>query len=62
MADKILDYPILSYITFALPAVLLLLGIIFSANVFLMILTISWLGIAFMILFLPLASDDGTNA
>lgn len=62
MADRILEHPILAYLTFALPAVLLVLGIVFSASVFLLILTIAWLGVAFMILFLPLAGDDGSSA
>jgi len=62
MADRILEHPILAYITFALPAILLVLGIIFRANVFLMIITIAWLGAAFVVIFLPLAEDDGSSA
>ena len=62
MADRILEHPILAYLTFILPAALLVLGMIFSANVFLMILTIAWLGAAFVVIFLPLAEDDGSIA
>ena len=62
MADGITSHPILAYLTFALPAALLALGIIFRANVFLIIMTVLWLGTAFTVLYLPLSKDDGSRA
>jgi hypothetical protein len=41
---------------------LLALGVLLTANVFLLILTTAWLGVAFVILFLPIASDDGSSS
>lgn len=62
MAEGMSGHPILTYLTFALPAILLVLGIVFKANVFLMIVTILWLCVAFGILYLPLAGDNGSKA
>lgn len=62
MAEGISGHPIIAYLTFVMPIVLLVLGMIFDANVFLMIMTILWLGVAFAVLYLPLASDGGTRA
>ncbi|HIJ16619.1 MAG TPA: hypothetical protein HA364_02415 [Thermoplasmata archaeon] len=61
MADGISGHPILAYLTFAMPAILLVLGLVFHASVFLIIMTILWLGIGFTVLYLPLASDDGSR-
>ena len=61
MAERILEHPILTYVTFVLPAILLVLGIIFGANVFLMIVTIAWLASAFVVIYLPLSQDDGSS-
>lgn len=61
MADKISEHPILTYVTFVMPLALLILGIIFRANVFLLIVVAAWLGVAFLLFFLPMASDDGTS-
>lgn len=62
MAEGISGHPILTYLTFALPAILLVAGILLGANVFLLIVTIMWLGTAFAVLYLPLAGDDGSQA
>ncbi len=61
MAEKLTDHPILLYLTFVLPMVLLALGIIFNASSFQIIVLLSWLGASFIILFLPIASDNGTS-
>lgn len=57
MAGRISEYPILSYLTFVMPMLLLALGVIFRANVFLIIAAIAWLGVAFFVLYLPVADD-----
>ena len=62
MADGISDHPILAYLTFVLPVVLLALAIVFDAGLLLIILTILWLGTAFAVLYLPLSGDNGSKA
>jgi hypothetical protein len=62
MAEGMSGHPILMYLTFVLPVILLALGVVFEASVFLIILTILWLGVAFGVLYLPLAGDDGVRA
>lgn len=61
MAERLLEHPLLVYLTFVLPIVLLALGIAANASVFLIMLDLAWLGISFMILFLPIASDNGSS-
>ena len=62
MAEKLSDHPILLYVTFVLPLLLLLLGAIFNASVFLLIVLAAWIGIAMFVLFLPIASDNGSSS
>jgi hypothetical protein len=62
MAEELKKHPILTYLTFVLPMALLAIGAAVKANVFLMILTIAWLGVAFMVLFLPIESDNGSSS
>lgn len=62
MAEELKKHPILTYLTFVLPMALLLIGIVNGVNVLLLIITIAWLGIAFMMLFLPIESDNGASS
>ncbi len=57
MAEKLTDHPILLYLAFILPISLLALGIIFGANVFLLIIAASYLGVAMLVFFIPIESD-----
>jgi hypothetical protein len=61
MAEKLTDHPILLYLTFVLPMLLLVLGIVFHASSFQIIAIMAWLGVAIVILFLPIASDNGSS-
>jgi hypothetical protein len=61
MSERLIEHPLLLYVTFVLPILLLAVGIAFNASVFLLILDVAWLGISFMILYLPIASDNGTS-
>lgn len=58
MSFRIGDHPMVFFVTFALPALLLLLGIIFHASVLLFILCGSWIGFAFMALYLPIEAES----
>lgn len=62
MAEGMSGHPILAYLTFVLPIVLLVLWIAIGASVFLIIMTILWLATAFGVLYLPLAGDDSSRA
>jgi len=61
MSEKLKEHPILTYVTFVLPMLLLAVGVAVGANILLIILSIAWLGISFFILFLPIASDNGSS-
>lgn len=57
MAEKLTEHPILLYLIFVLPMALLALGIISGANVFLLIVVATYLGVALVIFFIPIESD-----
>ncbi len=61
MSERLLEHPLLVYITFVLPMLLLAVGIAANASVFLIMLDVAWLGVSFMVLFLPIASDNGSS-
>jgi len=62
MAEELKKHPVLTYLTFVLPMLLLAIGIVVSANILLMILTLAWLGVALLVLFLPIESDNGSTS
>jgi hypothetical protein len=61
MAEKLTDHPILLYLTFVLPMLLLALGMIFNASSFQIIVLLAWLGVAIIVILLPITSDNGTS-
>lgn len=61
MAEKLSEHPIVLYLTFILPIILLALAIWFEASLFLIIAVVAWLGASMIILYLPIASDNGTS-
>ncbi len=61
MADKFGRHPLLIYLTFVLPIVLLAIGLLVNANIFLIIITLVWLGVSFVILFLPIETDNSSS-
>ncbi len=62
MTEKLTEHPLLLYITFILPLILLVIAIATAANVFLLIIILAWLGIAFVMLFLPIEKDNGSSS
>ncbi len=62
MAEKLREHPILTYVTFVLPMLLLVIAAYVKANVFLIIIILAWLGVAMMMLFLPIESDNGSSS
>ncbi|OGS55264.1 MAG: hypothetical protein A3K60_05010 [Euryarchaeota archaeon RBG_19FT_COMBO_56_21] len=61
MAEKISEHPMLAYLIFVVPMALLAIALFFEANVLILIAITAWLGVAFVILFLPVASDNGSS-
>ncbi|MBU0684451.1 MAG: hypothetical protein ABIE25_07720 [Thermoplasmatota archaeon] len=61
MSERLLEHPLLVYVTFVLPMLLLVVGIAVNASVFLIMLDLAWLGVSFIILYLPIASDNGSS-
>lgn len=61
MAEKITEHPMLAYLIFVIPMALLAMAIVFGANVLVLIAIMAWLGVAFIILFLPVATDNGSS-
>ena len=57
MAEKLAEHSILLYLIFVMPMLLLALGMIYKANVFLMIVATAWVGVALILIFLPVESD-----
>jgi hypothetical protein len=62
MAEKLGEHPLLTYVTFVLPILLLAIAMVVGANVFLIIAIMAWLGVAMIILFLPIESDNGSSS
>ena len=58
MAFRIGEHPMIFFVTFALPALLMFLGVIFEASAFLFILCGTWLGVSFLVLYLPHEADE----
>ncbi len=61
MAERLRDHPLLVYLTFVLPIALLIIGMLVKANVLLLIAIAAWLGVSFIVLFLPVAPDEGES-
>ena len=57
MAFSIREHPMIFFAMFPLPALLMVLGTIFGASAFLFILCGTWIGVALMILYLPVEKD-----
>jgi hypothetical protein len=62
MAERLNEHPILTYVTLVMPMLLLAIALLVNANVFLLIIILLWLGVAFVVLFLPIESDDGSSS
>ncbi len=57
MAFNLREHPLMFYVTFVMPVILFAVGAVFRANVFLLILCGMWLGVSFLLLYLPLETD-----
>jgi hypothetical protein len=62
MAERLIEHPILMYLIFVLPALLMIVALAVKASVFVIILIPTWLGVAFVLLLLPIESDDSSSS
>ncbi len=60
MAERLRDHPLIIYVAFIMPIALLIIGALAHANILFLIVVAAWLGISFIVLFLPIASDNGS--
>lgn len=61
MAEGIFRHPVLAYLTFVLPVVLIIVELAAGLNVFVLCLTILLFAVAFGVVFLPIAGDNGSS-
>ncbi len=59
MAERLRDHPLVFYVAFIMPIALLIIGAIAHANLLFLIAVAAWIGVSFILLFLPIASDNG---
>jgi len=62
MDTKLTEHPLVIYLTFVMPLILLIIGIIVNAGIFPLLILLAWIGTAFVVLFLPMASDNGSSS
>ncbi len=62
MAERMRDHPLVLYFAIVMPVALLILGIVAQANVLFLIFAAAWLGASLMLLFLPIATDNGSGS
>lgn len=61
MSEEMSSHPILTYLTFLLPVILLAVALVVGASVGYVIVILSLLGVAFILFFLPVETDDGSS-
>ena len=59
MSFRIREHPLVFYVTFVLPGILLLIGIVTNINVLFLLLCTVWFGVSFLILYLPVETENG---
>lgn len=61
MSEKLREHPIIVYLAFVLPVLMLVSAVVLGASVLVFLAIMAWIGISFMVLFLPVTSDDGSS-
>ncbi|MBN1678352.1 MAG: hypothetical protein JW880_07425 [Candidatus Thermoplasmatota archaeon] len=61
MSEKLREHPLIVYLAFVLPALLFACAMILKANVLIFLVILAWIGISFMVLFLPVSNDSGSS-
>ena len=60
MAESLRDHPMVLYVAFIMPIALLIIGALAHVKVLYLIVAAAWIGVSFILLFLPIASDNGS--
>ncbi len=61
MSENLREHPLIVYLAFVLPALLFVSAIVLRANVLIFLVILAWIGISFMMLFLPVSNDIGSS-
>jgi hypothetical protein len=61
MSEEMSSHPLLTYLTFILPAILLVIALIVGAGIGYIIAILTLLGIVFILFFLPIETDNGSS-
>jgi hypothetical protein len=61
MAERLIEHPLIIYFAFIMPIALLIIGAVAHTSVLFLIMAAAWLGVSFILLFLPIASDNGSS-
>lgn len=61
MSEKLKEHPIIVYLAFVLPTLMFVAAILLDASVLVFIAILAWIGISFMMLFLPVSDGSGSS-
>lgn len=61
MSERLREHPMIVYAAFVLPALLFASAILLGANVFVFLVVLAWIGVSFLVLFLPVSEDSGSS-
>ncbi len=61
MSEKLKGHPVILYLAFVLPVLMLICAAILGASVFVFLVITAWIGVSLMVLVLPVANDNGMS-
>jgi hypothetical protein len=61
MSEKLKEHPVIVYLVFVLPVLMFVSAMILGASVLVFLGILAWIGISFLVLFLPVSNDSGTS-
>jgi len=61
MSEKLRGHPVILYLAFVLPVLMLICAAILGASVFVFLVIMAWIGVSLMVLVLPVSIDNGMS-
>jgi len=61
MSERLRDHPVILYLAFVLPVLMLVCAAILGASVFVFLVILVWIGVSLMVLVLPVSNDSGMS-
>lgn len=61
MSEKLKEHPVIVYLAFVLPVLMFVSAMILGASVLVFLGILAWIGISFLVLFLPVSNDSGSS-